>query len=468
MRFFISVALVMAPLVTFAARGAPDEVLSDVGAAAAKVAPVLKPKILEKQGIGSPFRIAVFPLGNVDGKSNLSLGSVGKTFQGELIRNLAQISEDKFVPMNLGEIRQAFRTLNDEQMSALSTGDVSNIALTAQAANVDAIVVGNMDVLTYSAIVSANKTAFSIIGRLVFKDASFVNFTAQVDRADLGTAGGSGPLNLPTRFVVQFLLANGSGGFDALPMKLGKANTDGTRSEFSNVYFVELPANAVGKTYTLTFKNTGIPGIGDKKNSDDAKEKNRQYAVAALVDGVNTIWMDTGRKIAAGQPNAGQPEIGPVILHPKDCQKWVLTGPGKQYQTDGTLVDVPSGPDGSSISLPGFQKITGVSAGVAGLFTLAKTGESIAYKVGVNNDIGLIALHFYPEDLPGDPLSTYAYPLAADPDRPGETLAGTEVTHPTVNVKVKIKGNPSQVVRIFYYYTGTPPTNNGTAVPITP
>ena len=91
----------------------------------------------------------------------------------------------------------------------------------------------------------------------------------------------------------------------------------------------------------------------------------------------------------------------------------------------------------------GFQQ----SAEFAEAFTFTDTAESVAEEVGITNDVGMIAIHFYAEALPPADLMQGG----------GATKPGAILKNPVFPVIFRLEDNPHEVWRVFYRYSGDEP-----------
>jgi hypothetical protein len=255
-----------------------------------------------------------------------------------------------------------------------------------------------------------------------------------------------------------------------------------------------------GKRYRISMANNGplVEELWQTNNTDDdpnlsiderkainAFLKDRIWAPALLIDGVNSFYQKTG-----DTNSVGQEIIGPVVRHPLAVSKWILTPSGKALQSaENNVVNLPSGYEhgeedddtdkgtaakelkkeerfknakfvngnGNSQIIPGFQK----NLDFADAFVFTDANTSLAETVGITNDVGMIAIHFYGEKLPPGVVVR----KAAFKGRAG-TTTGSELPHKVFPVIIRLEENPEQVWRIFYRYEGDPgiPTD---LVPVT-
>jgi len=85
-------------------------------------------------------------------------------------------------------------------------------------------------------------------------------------------------------------------------------------------------------------------------NNKEGADRKRLYAVAVLIDGVNSFY----QKGVDGK-------LGPVVVHPKNAQKWILSGPETKVVPDSTnpngfRLEGVKGKGHSVLDIRGFQK----------------------------------------------------------------------------------------------------------------
>ncbi len=162
-----------------------------------------------------------------------------------------------------------------------------------------------------------------------------------------------------------------------------------------------------------------------------------ELIIALLIDGVNSFYQDQGNG-----------SVGPVIRHPKNCDKWILSGPGYRIIADssdpsGYRLQSVNSKGHSVIDVPGFQK----DDQYADAFLFVKSGVSIAESIGITNDVGVIEAHFYAQKLPGDTRIGEA--VATRRSHLG-TGAGPQVENPVCAIRFDMYQKPVSVIRIFY------------------
>jgi hypothetical protein len=121
------------------------------------------------------------------------------------------------------------------------------------------------------------------------------------------------------------------------------------------------------------------------------------------------------------------------------------------------LVDVAD-KGGSEVKVVGYQ----INESVAAAFTFAMPGEGLAEKIGITNDVGMIAIHFYAQKMEGD--AVLAKPLGRDPKfvrgGPGPDVTikdGRPLPNSVIGIRPKLYENPVEVWRIFYRGAGQLP-----------
>lgn len=381
----------------------------------------------------SRCRVAVFPFGDSQGRLSGPMAETAEILRGELINQLAKAAAGRMFILDRDGLAREFRSAGIDA-SGISPQDGQATARVLQKIGVDVAILGTMNPPS----VPGGPTALQVFA---------IKQTGGVIRLSyegLPTTVQPSPLPLPpspqsaSRFEVDVLV-------DGRPLAMQHStNPD---SSYFNALFLVLPRQMVGREYQIRLANRGTPPLAS--NASDAR---RLFGVVVTVDGVNTIYQENGR---------GQ--LGPVVLHPKNCLKWILSGPGQLLTPDpnspvGYRAEPTSGPGNSVVTIPGFQN----GPQFAKAFTFAMVRDSVAENIGITNDIGLIAVHIYPEDLPGDQPSVPVIDKSLGATRPGRDLA-----NPVYKVRTRLKANPVEVGRIFYRYEDDPSLNQLALQPIT-
>src|SRR5207249_247699 len=86
-----------------------------------------------------------------------------------------------------------------------------------------------------------------------------------------------------------------------------------------------------------------------------------------------------------------------------NLRRWIVAGPGQvlaraRDRPSGYRLKTVKGVGSSVLTVPGFQ----VSSRTAAAFTFAPAKESIAERMGVTTEVGLISIHIFPEKMKGD------------------------------------------------------------------
>lgn len=413
---------------------------------AVQQAPEIAREIVSKQG-GTRYRVSVFPFGDANGNITMKFNEPSKWFQGEMISALMNVSAGKFDVVDAAGLARKFKNAGIDP-SGVSSADADNAAKVMSKVGLEAVIVGSIEAESQAQVFSDMDTKINVNITIIFKDGT----TA-------GKSGSTKPDQIPPpttliggRFSVQIFLGNDAANLVEIPLVSSK-DPD---SEFHKVFFAEIPdsiplGDLDKSRYRIRISNKGVGDTRGYVNPDPAKEKNRLYGVAVLVDGVNSFYQKN--------PNG---EVGPVVLHPKNCSKWILSGPNKKIvpAQGGYNLQDTSNAGHSIIDIPGFQR----SGTYADAFVFAKAEESIAETVGITNDIGLISVHFYQEELPGDEIpiritSNTNYSAAG-------TKAGPQVLNPVFTVNPKLRPNPCEVWRIFYRTKSTCPIPDADKIPV--
>lgn len=411
---------------------------SDVAELAKNLAPQVKIKLAAKFAGQQQVRVAVFPFGNNTGKITRDVYAPNKYLQGELIIALRKVGlpNGTFV-LDKGGLAREFQTANVDPAS-INPGDPAATGSILQTIGVDVAVVGTIDIGSSSDANDPNLSKVNVTITLIFDDGTAGTLDGSVSPQD-----NSGTPNFPSpllgdsdRFCVELFARNPqSRRFQQL--KLITSRNSGPQRVLFCIVPNWVPVGTEQAKYRVRLTNNASTEAGGIINQDQTREKQRLYAVVLSVDGVNSFYQDQGN---------GQ--IGPVVRHPKNCKRWILSGPGQKLVPNSsvpkgyTLQNVV-GKGHSVIDVPGFQK----NREYADSFLFVKARESVAETIGITNDIGVIEAHFYPEELPNDAQAAYSRDM--DGGQLG-TGAGPQVENPVFNVKPDIYDKPASVVRIFY------------------
>ena len=454
----------------------------------------LGPAVAEVAG-SSPLRLAVFGFGNKNGAINPSMGLLPVTIQGEIETALrAYLSKNAsgkfFVISSDPGLVQVFQTASLDP-SGINSSDIPAARTLLQQVNIPIAIVGKYSFLEpKDAPSSTNDPTASIT---LIRPTDTKDFTISISKQDIVNLAGSGdPNTKPTKkfnVAIEYKQNNSLADTDANAWKhIALQTSTSPDSAAHNVFFMVLKPEMKGKRYRVVIENKGptpedlislddtddgvdIPNPGVTLAAKNAFIKDRLWAAAILIDGVNSFYQATGEKTAAGQE-----VIGPVVRHPSVVSKWILTAPDKslvpathtealtggiQYaEADDATDNIGAARElskterfknakfttgqGSKQAIPGFQKNTEY----ADAFVFSDANASLAETVGITNDVGMIAVHFYGEELP-PALKGYSVESAG-------TTTGAEVPHKVFPIVVRLEKNPEQVWRIFYRYEGDP------------
>lgn len=398
---------------------------------AADVAAQLAPRIVERISRDCPprCRVAVFPFGDLRGRISPTVAETAEILRGELIQQLANAAEGRMYVLDRDGLAREFRRAGIDA-SAVSPQDPMATAGVLQKIGVDVAITGTMnppvrpgeprEVRIWAIMQTGELVELSNQSSQVILPSSPV-----VPRSD-------------SRFNMEVLV-------DGRPLPLQRS-TD-PDSGYFNALFLVLPRQMVGTEYQLRVTNRGTPSLVSR-----TADKSRLFGAVVTVDGVNTVYQDTGY---------GQ--VGPVVRHPKNCVNWLLSGPGHALVPDahspqGYRIESTSGAGQSVLTIPGFQN----GPQYAKAFTFAMVRDSVAENLGITNDIGMIAVHFYPEVLPGDQP-----PMPVVEKSLGATRPGRDIANPVFKVRASLKDNPVEVWRIFYRYEDDPTLHRLALKPIT-
>ncbi len=396
--------------------------------------------ILAKMDNNPQFRVAVFAFGDAQNKVTVALGGESMNIQGELIFNLRKLASGKYFVLDKAGLAREFQGESIDPTS-INPADPAETAKVLVKLGISAGLVGAMQVDSAQFVSNPPQgdQKMKVEATLIFDDGTYdQELPGEFDPDTVLSPGEvqppgtnpSGETKPSGRFNVEILV-------DGQVQQLQQGTDPNNHPQHHNVFFIVLPRSAKGKEVTIRLTNNAQPPIG-WRNVNPQAEQNRLFAVAVKVDGVNSIYQADGT-----YNEDGTPHIGPVVLHPINCSKWVLTGPGKIVRAapDGGFVldNIRPGENDHSVRpIPGFQK----GKDKADVFTLATARESIAETVGISNELGLIEAHFYPMRLDGDVKILRAAGIKA----------GRRIRHDIHHVNLDLYYNPVEVWRIFYRY----------------
>ncbi|WLE96905.1 MAG: hypothetical protein QTN59_19780 [Candidatus Electrothrix communis] len=419
----------------------------DFAQVAEKMAPDISGKARAKMG-NQPFRIAVFPFGDSDGNVTISMHEPNTILQGELIVNLMKHAKGKYLVLDKAGLKKEFRAAGIDP-SGIASNDPKNTAEIIKKIGVDVAIVGSIDAKSAVQVQKDGLKKINVAVTIIYKDGSADQIAGTGSPSDIQP-----PTTIKSRrFGVQLFLT-GRGAEEEISLITSK-NPD---SEYHNVFFAEIPDNLAFGTdaasYKIRISNSGRPEV----KFYNEKDMERIFGVAVTIDGVNSLYQDQGNG-----------STGPVVVHPRNARKWIISGPGQKLVPDSSrptryrleaVSDVKY--SHSVIDILGFQR----DSRTAEKFIFANPRESIAETVGITNDIGVITVHFYPEDMKNDTTTSQTREMPVRLDL--GTKPGKPVNNPVVAVNPKLKPNPVEVWRIFYRKKGDCPVKQEDRFPVTP
>jgi hypothetical protein len=410
------------------------EDLTTAAEMAEQIAAKVHQVIMTKAGSNQQFRVAVFPCGDADNRVTLEMGAESMSIQGELVFQLRKQASGKYFVLDKAGLSREFKNAGVDP-SSVNPGNQTETAKTLKDIGVDAAVVSAMQDTTNDLVKLAADSQpataakkVPVAASVIFKDGSF----------DQSAAGSFSAGTLPDkqkdpsgRFGVEMIV-------DGRVIEFAKGDDPtGVESRFHNVLFAVLKESDKGKEYVLKIKNNGKPNTRTR-NEDAELNSKRVYAVAVKIDGVNSIYQNTGNG-----------EVGPVMVSSENCRKWLLSSPGfvvDKDQTGQLIVRLKTnndvGDDHSIRPIAGYQK----DLTTAAAFVLASPGDSIAETIGTTKELGLIEISFYAQKFNKD-ITTLG--------DVGRTKAGRDLANLVQEVKLELHPNPDEVWRIFYRYDGS-------------
>ncbi|MCI5196182.1 MAG: hypothetical protein D3919_08125 [Candidatus Electrothrix sp. AW5] len=443
-RFFLWLIVIALPMTSVA--GNQD----DFAQVAEKMAPDIKKKVVAKMN-GQLFRLAVFPFGDSDGNVTISMHEPNTVLQGELISNLMKKAQGNYLVLDKAGLKKEFRAAGIDA-SGVASNDPKNTANILKKIGVDVAVVGSIDAKSAAQVKKNKLTKINVSVTIIYQDGAADQIAGTASPEDIKP-----PTTEPSsRFGVQLFLT-GRGAEEEIPLITSKK----PNSEYHNVFFATIPNDLLFGTdaasYKIRISNKGEPSLGFPMNQED-KDKERLFAVAVTIDGVNSIYQDQGNGT-----------IGPVVVHPRNTRKWILSGPNQKLVLDSTRptgyrLRSVSNAGNSVVDILGFQK----DRNTAKKFIFAKPSESIAETVGITNDIGVITVHFYPEEMKEDIKALREMTDTRSWGPNIGTKPGVSVNNPVVPIKLKLKPNPVEVWRIFYRKKADCPIETEDRIPVTP
>lgn len=448
------------------------------------------------------LRVGVFAFANKSGKyPKTDFGPLGQVIQGQvessLRKSLGQspLAGKYSVLTAVPGLQDVFETANLDPQGIYS-GTVTSVRSLLNSANIQVAIIGRFDFDSVTEISGNNARDAKVTVTVILPSTDFtVELTVQP--LDILTQAGSGQISQPDPGSLTGTNSNGASPKYSVKMfwksDENKPDSDASswtsipleiatnpNSELYSVFFLKLTkATHKGKRYKIQLANKGVSQtFGDA--TDTLLDADRLVAAAVILDGVNSFYQDTGLIDSSGNPVAG-----PVVRHPSLVTKWILTAPGRALQpspnnvvgypngrkwtpvngtpamntsvgqdTEGARIGLgvdqrllngnfisPGGLGGSVQDIRGFQK----NSNFADAFVFGDAAGSIAEGVGITNDVGLIAVHFYEELLP-------IHTPSAPSNSAAGTLPGQELKNTVFKVKVRLEPNPTEVWRIFYRY----------------
>lgn len=431
----------------------PVELLAaDTADFAAEITPQIQALItagLIPLGVSQPT-IAVLPFSNEDGDVTLETAETLLSLQGELISELKK--QNIGTVLDLKDIKKSF------ERTKVSPADINPVTKTAAAAAMQKMewhccITGSFDLKDVgdAKLSFSKRKALRLALNLLYAPPAGKGNTITVSQPQVPANPGIViPPSTPSisgRFDVA-LVVNGK------PLDLMIDKTP--NSTFHNAFFAELDPADIGKEFTVVMKCTGNIPTGPPSghyNPDTNLEENRVFGAVLLVDGVDSFAHPNGQT-----KKDGTPQYSLQACHPKNARRWLLTKPAKVItpapsNPSGFIVEYgKNGQDHSIRPVPGFQ----MDGKTAASFTFAEAGkgETAAEMVGTTNDMGIVAVHFYQQKLPGDMKNAdagvnRAANLGTKPGRPQP--------HGVYRVNVDFHNSPVESWRIFYRTKGTPP-----------
>jgi hypothetical protein len=402
--------------------------------------------IISSKYPGPKTRVAVFPPVNPSRKVVPLNSEPTISFQGELCNKLREKNKGKFFVLMPEGLSNEY-SQSDVDTSQISYENNRSTADALKKMKIDAGVLLRFDVSSNRE--AREKGGVDTSAKIVFSDGSIKEIGSVPSNPSVIPSPGNQPSK---RFSVEILVDN-----QPLELKICKDPS----SEYFNVFFLELDPSMIGKEYQIRIRNNGSPELRDLKNAND---RDRLFAAAVMVDGVNSIFQKN--------PIDGSNELQAV--HPKNATKWVLSPPGKNVisgktvyvkrndaknveeivdqNTDGAVAVARAGIEDaatqegqSSRTVGGFQ----VSLNSAKAFKFANASDSVAARINVTDYLGMISVHFFAERMDGDKYTITAPGIG--------TKIGREYLNPVKPVWFPKYRDNVMAVRIFYRLKGELP-----------
>jgi len=413
---------------------------------AEKLAVSLNATIKEAHG-NTPCHLAVFPFGDADGDYEKEQGIAPILLQGELTHTLKATASTEILVVG----PEALKSLCVKQkvdITAIGPQSTNAIKEFLSDVHLDAAIVGSCGIPKTSATDANTKVSATI----VFSSGEIKTTTQPWSSVDILPFSGVAHLDNDTQ---DLPAGDISGRFSVTVYVDGRERTlhycaDRT-SPFWNVRFLKLLPQDRGKAFTVKLANNGAPYC--KWKNDRSLDEQRLFAVALMLDGVNSIW-----------DSDSNGSFSPTRRYPFEARKWVLSSPGWVLTKDSQVpegyrrVRVSSGQADHSVQeVKGFQK----GSSTASKFVFGPAETSVAARIGTFDQLGMISAVFYGEALPDDAPLTANLPKGTLRARSAIGVnAGAEIPHKTFKVTLRLRPDPVEVWRIFYYLDerSLPPT----------
>jgi hypothetical protein len=439
---FVAVAIFAQPHVCFAA---------DVGNLAVAGEELGKEiaGYLKSAGLGDGHMlVAVFRFGNAANSVPQELSAPTLQLQGHLIDTLGKA---------LGGSGSKFNVLDVETIDTYTGGsialkyeDPAFTRLKASQKNIAVPIVGTF-------LLSSDKNWYEISTKVITPSTVSPVLSVRVRANSVAPSIPGAPFNpsnnanLPSgRFSVEiFAKAKDEANFSKLDLQQAADQSD----QFRNVLFLKLDrARYFGRPYEIRLKNFESKPfvLPEPLSKPGPSDKDRVFGAAVYIDGVASIMRKVGSDLKLD------------IRHPAYVGKHILTASNRVFVESATdsddgrfikskLIDY-NAPGHSEWQIRGFQKGNDTAAS----FVFGNAAESVGTGLGQNvNQIGLISIYFYAEEL-NDDTHTGTWGGLYAPAAPGTTL-GPDVPSPIIEVGVKNYYRiPAEVWHIRYAYSDQP------------
>ena len=390
-------------------------------------------------------RVAVMAFSNEAGVVDPSFAGTVTALQGELISAL-KTAQAGLVLDKRAMARNFSDTSTDPTQLDISDPPGTGTVLTTL--KWDAVIMGQFSSTGPAALATSTTNDLTWSLTIIYKDGGFKQLefgSSKMVVPPPKTAAPSG------RFNVEILVAG-----QVLPF-LTDPHKD---SLYHNVKFLQIAPDMVGKEYQIRLTNRGTPAAG--YGSSSVPETERVFGAAVLIDGIDSFAQESTRL-----DSSGKPLVDFVQVHAKNARRWLLTSPGRVIRPDSShpegfvLADVSGGVDHSIRPISGYQM--GKETAAAFTFAQSGQGELTAELLGVTEDIGVIEICFYAQQLQGDKmLPNHRDNLAGLGTKPGRNIK-----HGVFKVSPKFHAAAVEVWRIFYRQAGSFPVPDNTLVPYT-